>query len=113
MGTSVELAMYKSRIDLLRQVDVKIRFISFEPLPSPLGNLNLKGISWAITGGSLKVVLCENTYDLAVLLNKESTYLSLLHQRGNIVQAGLGWNCDQRRTQHLFRDYLLGVQPLQ
>ena len=51
MGTSVELAMYKPRIDLLRQVDCAIRFVSFEPLLGPLGTLNLDGISWAIVGG--------------------------------------------------------------
>ena len=51
MGTSVEMALYKPRIDLLRRVDVKIRFISFEPLLGPLGNVDLRGISWAIVGG--------------------------------------------------------------
>ena len=51
MGTSVELAMYKSRIDLLREVDSRIRFISFEPLLGPIGKVNLNGIAWAITGG--------------------------------------------------------------
>jgi len=51
LGTSVEMALYKSRIDLLRQVDASIRFISFEPLVGPIGKVNLKGISWAIVGG--------------------------------------------------------------
>jgi len=51
LGTSVELAMYKTRIDTLRQVPVNVRFISFEPLLGPLGELNLKGVSWAIVGG--------------------------------------------------------------
>ena len=51
LGTSVELSMYKWRIDVLREIDVKVRFISFEPLLGPIGNANLKGISWAITGG--------------------------------------------------------------
>lgn len=51
MGTSVELALYKDRIDLLRQVNARIRFISFEPLLGPIGKVNLRGISWAIVGG--------------------------------------------------------------
>jgi len=50
-GTSVEMALYKSRIDLLRQVDSEVRFISFEPLLGPIGKVNFKGISWAIVGG--------------------------------------------------------------
>ncbi len=51
LGTSVEMAMYNRRIELLRQIDVKIRFISFEPLIGPIGKVNLNGISWAIAGG--------------------------------------------------------------
>lgn len=51
LGTSIEMAMYTRRIELLRQIDVKIRFISFEPLLGPIGKVNLNGISWAIAGG--------------------------------------------------------------
>lgn len=51
LGTSVELPLYKHRIDTLRKVDVGVRFISFEPLLGSLGQLDLRGISWAITGG--------------------------------------------------------------
>jgi protein gp37 len=51
LGTSVELAMYKSRIDILRHVPAKVKFISFEPLLGPMGEVDLNGISWAIIGG--------------------------------------------------------------
>lgn len=51
MGTSVELAMYKSRIEILRQVPARTRFISFEPLIGSIGKVDLNGISWAIVGG--------------------------------------------------------------
>jgi protein gp37 len=51
LGTSVEMALYKPRIGLLRQADVPIRFISFEPLIGPIGQVDLKGVSWAIVGG--------------------------------------------------------------
>ena len=51
LGTSVELAMYKSRIDILKQTSAKTRFISFEPLLGAIGEVNLQGISWAIVGG--------------------------------------------------------------
>ena|SRR2546425_1708722 len=51
LGTSVELAMYKSRIETLRKVPVRVRFISFEPLLGPIGDVDLEGISWAIVGG--------------------------------------------------------------
>jgi len=51
IGTSVELAMFKSRIDLLRRTPVRIKFVSFEPLLGPLGKVDLTDISWAIVGG--------------------------------------------------------------
>lgn len=51
LGTSVELSMYKSRIEVLRQVLCKVKFISFEPLLGPIGEVDLTGISWAIVGG--------------------------------------------------------------
>lgn len=51
IGVSVENATFKRRIDLLRKVKAKIRFISFEPLIGSVGKLDLKGIHWAIIGG--------------------------------------------------------------
>jgi protein gp37 len=51
LGTSVESAKYKTRIELLRQTPAAIRFISFEPLLSGVGRTNLSGIHWAIVGG--------------------------------------------------------------
>lgn len=50
MGTSVELDKYVSRIDELRKIDAKVRFVSFEPLLG-LIHPNLEGIHWAIVGG--------------------------------------------------------------
>ena len=51
LGTSVENADYFERIDEVRATPAAIRFISFEPLLGPIGDVNLKGIDWAIVGG--------------------------------------------------------------
>lgn len=51
LGTSVENADYLERIDLLRQVPARVRFVSFEPLLGPIVQPNLRGIHWAIIGG--------------------------------------------------------------
>jgi protein gp37 len=51
IGVSVENADVIKRIDILRMVPAKIRFLSIEPLIGPLGKLNLEGIHWCITGG--------------------------------------------------------------
>jgi len=53
MGVSVENNDYIFRIEYLKQITSKIRFISFEPLIGPI-NINedlLKDISWIIVGG--------------------------------------------------------------
>jgi len=51
MGTSVEDADFKWRIDALRQVKCHTRFLSMEPLLGHVGKLNLAGIDWVIIGG--------------------------------------------------------------
>jgi protein gp37 len=54
LGTSVESYPFMKRIDVLREVPAKVRFVSFEPLLDTVlvnGQLDLSGISWAIVGG--------------------------------------------------------------
>ena len=51
MGTSVESPDYLWRIDALRRVPAKVRFLSLEPLLEDLGKFDLKGIHWVIVGG--------------------------------------------------------------
>lgn len=51
MGVSVENPSYKFRIDHLRKVPAKVRFLSCEPLIGDLGELDLTGIHWVIVGG--------------------------------------------------------------
>jgi protein gp37 len=72
LGTSVENARWRTRIDELRQTPAAVRFLSCEPLLGPLhtaigtvedrrgtsgrngagvGQLNLTGIDWVIVGG--------------------------------------------------------------
>jgi protein gp37 len=50
-GVSVESRQYVYRIDDLRTVPAKVRFLYFEPLIGPIKNLNLQGIHWAVVGG--------------------------------------------------------------
>lgn len=51
LGTSVENADVVSRVDHLRSVPARIRFISFEPLIGAVGRVDLSDIQWAIVGG--------------------------------------------------------------
>jgi protein gp37 len=51
LGTSVENARWRTRIDELRQTPAVVRFLSCEPLLGPLHELDLDGIGWVIVGG--------------------------------------------------------------
>jgi protein gp37 len=51
LGTSVENADVAFRIDILRGTPAAIRFLSFEPLVGPVGQVDLTDIQWAIVGG--------------------------------------------------------------
>ena len=52
LGVSVEDRSHGvPRIDCLRQVDARVRFLSVEPLLQDIGALDLTGIHWVIVGG--------------------------------------------------------------
>ena len=52
LGVSVEnIKEGLPRIEVLRKIDAKIRFLSIEPLLEDLGRLDLTGIHWVIVGG--------------------------------------------------------------
>jgi len=51
MGTSVENGKVLGRLEALRKIPAKVRFLSVEPLLGPILVLPLRGISWVIVGG--------------------------------------------------------------
>lgn len=51
VGSTVENKRALHRINALREIPAKIRFLSCEPLLEDLGKLDLQGISWIIAGG--------------------------------------------------------------
>jgi len=51
LGVTVEHEQTKHRIDILRNINASIRFVSIEPLIGDVGKLNLEGIHWIIVGG--------------------------------------------------------------
>lgn len=50
MGVSIESQQYTSRLDALKTVPARVKFLSCEPLIGPL-ELDLQGIDWVIVGG--------------------------------------------------------------
>lgn len=51
MGVSVEDAQNVVRLKHLRIARAAIKFVSFEPLLGSVGEVDLRGIDWAIVGG--------------------------------------------------------------
>lgn len=52
LGVSVENQTHGvPRIDALRRIPARVKFLSCEPLIADLGELNLSGIDWVIVGG--------------------------------------------------------------
>lgn len=52
MGVTVESELYADRIDLLKSIPAAVKFVSFEPLLSPIDDRHsLRGIDWVIVGG--------------------------------------------------------------
>ena len=51
LGVSVENNDYAWRADMLRDVQVPVRFLSVEPMLGPVDRVSLQGMSWVIVGG--------------------------------------------------------------
>ncbi len=51
LGVTVEHADTLWRLDVLRGLKARVRFVSMEPLLGPMPNVNLSGIHWVIVGG--------------------------------------------------------------
>lgn len=51
LGCSIGERSRLFRIEQLKKIDAKIRFVSFEPVIEDLGDFSLEGIEWAIVGG--------------------------------------------------------------
>ncbi len=71
LGVTVEYEKTKNRIDVLRNIDAAIRFISIEPLIGDVGKLNLKGIHWVIVGGESGVCARPMNPEWAINIQKQ------------------------------------------
>ncbi len=51
LGTSVEANDVAWRVDMLREIDVPVRFLSIEPMIGPVDRVSFDGVGWVIVGG--------------------------------------------------------------
>lgn len=59
-GVSLDTNRHYDRVDILRQVDAEIRFLSIEPMLSEMPVLNLSGIHWVIGRGESGLHLMDD-----------------------------------------------------
>ena len=71
LGVTVENKEAKKRIDVLRKIEAKIRFLSIEPLLEDLGPLDLENIHWVIVGGESGVRARPMHEDWALNVQKQ------------------------------------------
>ncbi|WP_118196902.1 DUF5131 family protein [Albibacterium indicum] len=109
LGVTVEFQKAKQRIDTLRHIDAKIRFLSVEPLLEDLGQLDLTNIHWVIVGGesgpkarvmkpewALKVMHQCNAQNVAFFFKQWGTWggdgIRRSKKANGRVLAGREWN---------------------
>ena len=51
MGVTIEANAYRFRLDDLKKVPARYKFLSIEPLVAPIQKLSLSGMDWVIVGG--------------------------------------------------------------
>lgn len=51
MGVTIEADAYRHRLDDLKRIPARYKFICMEPLVAPIQKLDLSGIDWVIVGG--------------------------------------------------------------
>jgi protein gp37 len=59
IGTTIEDSRVLERLDHLRSIDARVRFVSAEPLIGSLAGIDLTGIHWLIGGGESGVHLTK------------------------------------------------------
>jgi protein gp37 len=73
LGVTVEHENTKHRIDILKNIEAPIRFVSIEPLIGDVGTLNLDGIHWIIVGGESGVSARPMNPEWAINIKKQCT----------------------------------------
>jgi protein gp37 len=51
LGVSIESDAYVHRMDALRDIPARVRFISYEPVLGDIPSLDMRGLDWLIVGG--------------------------------------------------------------
>jgi protein gp37 len=114
LGVSVETASYFKRIDILRKIPAKVRFISAEPLLGPLTGIDLTGIHWLISGGESDANFRPMDPAWALELRDlcEVAGVAFFHKQGSAVKPGQHEMLDGK-LYHNWPACWVGSEPLE
>ena len=101
LGTSVENEAYLDRIEVLRRVPARVRFISFEPLLGPIVDPDLTDIHWVIAGGEFGSARAAD----GNVVGRRVARLVSAPKRGFFLQT-MGWKAKEANRTALGRSYL-------
>ena len=87
LGVSVEDRQNAVRIEHLRAARAAVKFISFEPLLGPIGEVELTGVDWAIVGGESGPKARAMDEAWAVELAR-----SMPERRRGLLLQAMGWH---------------------
>lgn len=105
LGVTVENTAERDRIEHIRNIPAALRFVSFEPLLGDMGELNLRGIHWAIIGAEsgpdARPCLNEWVREIVRQCEKQRamTFIKQLHIEGKLSKDPLEWPLDLRLKQ--------------
>jgi protein gp37 len=71
LGVTVEHGQTKHRIDVLRNINASVRFVSIEPLIGDVGTLDLTDIHWIIVGGESGISARRMNPEWAINIQKQ------------------------------------------
>lgn len=102
LGVTIEDARAEKRIDILRRVPCRVRFLSAEPLIGALRNLNLTGIHWVIIGAESGPGMrpCDLDWVRQIAdqcrAQKTALFVKQLHINGRLSRDPQQWPADLR-----------------
>ena len=110
IGTSIENEEYVYRADILRSIDAKIRFISYEPALGPIAHkINLQGIHWMIYGGESGPNYRAEDKQWARDIEKKcrETNTAFFHKQSAAWRTEMGITLDGRTVREFPRSHIL------
>lgn len=110
LGTTIGHASQLGRLNILRSVPARTRFLSMEPLISQFPSLDLSGVDWVITGGESGLHLRDEKTRAARGLAIQEGGRWLPHPTRSDIVRRIDADCRRQGVAHWFKQWG-GIRP--